>query len=668
LSIYCQIESNRLLDPLLRRPTCARPAHRTTLEGSEKTRLRSPDEILFRLRQESANLLLLARPPRLREVAPHAPLDPLPDPARVADSLRGGPFAEETARLADRIRRHQIPLLGFDAVELGAEIAWRRDFTSGRETPADYFRRIPYLDASRTGDHKAIWELNRHQHLVLLAQSFRLHGDRADLDEIVRQIESWMAANPMQRGVNWVSALEVAFRALSWLWIEHLAGHGLDARFRSRFLEALYRHGAHLERNLSIYFSPNTHLLGEAVALHALGRLLPWLPGAARWRRTGAEIVSAQMTAQVREDGSHFEQSTYYHVYALDMFAFHAVIEPPPPAFRERLARMAEYLDALLGDAGELAFLGDDDGGRFFHPFGPRSRFGRATLATCARLLDRPEWLRYSGSLAEQADWWLGPSAAAKPAAAPIAASASRRFDDSGMAVLRAASNHILFDAGPFGAGRAGHSHADTLSLVVRSGDRELLIDAGSFTYMDPEWRNRFRGGAAHSTVRIDGRDQATPLNAFAWDDKPEVRWREWAPSEARDVADAECAYADFTHRRKLLFAKPGRLLVVDEVRGPGGEHTVEQIWRLGSAEARARLLTADAAEYIDSGPLAWRSDALLARRPAPLVRVVRTGPLPMRLAAAIDLDGVATGEIRFLSDGAEWIPSDGAAPLRIRL
>jgi hypothetical protein len=31
-------------------------------------------------------------------------------------------------------------------------------------------------------------------------------------------------ANPFLRGINWASALEVAFRALSWAWIWTLAG------------------------------------------------------------------------------------------------------------------------------------------------------------------------------------------------------------------------------------------------------------------------------------------------------------------------------------------------------------------------------------------------------------------------------------------------------------
>ena len=180
---------------------------------------------------------------------------------------------------------------------------------------------------------------------------------------------------------------------------------------RARFLTALDRHGRYLELNLSVYFSPNTHLLGEAVALHALGVLFPAFPRAARWAETGGRIVEQQMERQVRDDGSHFEQSAYYHVYALDFFLLYRVLAKPAAAYDARLVAMAEYLDALLGVNGTLPLIGDDDGGRLFHPYGERARFGRATMATCAVLLQRPEWLRGPEYVHEQAAWWLGAEA-----------------------------------------------------------------------------------------------------------------------------------------------------------------------------------------------------------------------------------------------------------------
>jgi len=293
-----------------------------------------------------ANARLFAFAPDLSSLARAVkPLTLLPTPDEAVAHVRGSELAEELERLAEDICAHRFPILGY-VVETGPEIRWRRDSVHDVESGLSYFRRIPYLNAALAGDHKIIWELNRHQHLVVLAQAWRLTGRGEFLAEISRQLESWWDQNPFVRGINWSSALEVAYRALSWIWVYHLAGPSLSAACTARLLNELFRHGVYLEHNLSVYFAPNTHLLGEAVVLHALGALFPHWPRAAKWKSRGGRVVAEEMNKQVRADGSHFEQSSAYHVYATDLFLFHAVLEPPDAAYRNKLRRMADYLAA----------------------------------------------------------------------------------------------------------------------------------------------------------------------------------------------------------------------------------------------------------------------------------------------------------------------------------
>ena len=68
------------------------------------------------------------------------------------------------------------------ASEAGASACARRSWTisarmlratsSGKRAPWLPASRIPYLDPLQVGDHKVVWELNRHQHLVTLAQEY----------------------------------------------------------------------------------------------------------------------------------------------------------------------------------------------------------------------------------------------------------------------------------------------------------------------------------------------------------------------------------------------------------------------------------------------------------------------------------------------------------------
>src|SRR6202044_1836834 len=106
------------------------------------------------------------------------------------------------------------------------------------------------------------------------------------------------------------------------------------------------------------------HLVGEALALHALGLFFAGVSRrSAHWQQLGSRVMREQMNLQIRADGSSFEQSTYYQGYLLDMFRLHAVLAAPSPEYLAKLERMAEYLDAVTGPSGLPPMLGDDDGG-----------------------------------------------------------------------------------------------------------------------------------------------------------------------------------------------------------------------------------------------------------------------------------------------------------------
>lgn len=617
--------------------------------GADLT-MRSPREIAFRLKQELRNLELLTFPPKCRADAAW-PLAGLPSANSIAQQLTDTPFAAAILKTADEILAHRFPLLGF-TLDTGAEIQWRRDYTHQVSTGTQYFRSIPYLDAARAGDHKTIWELNRHQHLVLLAQAFLFSDRAAYIEEIFSQLNSWWLQNPYQRGLNWTSALEVAFRAWSWLWIYHFIGSRMPGDFRSRFLESLYQHGRHIENNLSFYFSPNTHLLGEAVVLHALGRLFPSFPRARQWMQLGNETVFMQLKRQIQADGSHFEQSTYYHVYALDIFLFHAIVSRPSHEYLDALVRMADFLHAIMGPERRLAFLGDDDGGRWFHPYGPRDQFGRATLATCSTLLQHTDWTFETEDLYPQAAWWIG-----RTKGSARAPHHSRLFQASGLAVLESQSGRVIIDAGPFGPGRAGHSHSDSLSVIASSARRSILVDAGTYTYVgDRQLRNDFRGSCAHSTIRVDGRDQAIAFGPFWWGNPPSVHVVSWQSTNNHDEISAECTYAGILHRRLVRFVKPDLVFILDWIDGPTGNHDVEQFWHLASPEARSNLFLASAAEEFDC----WHSPVFGIRERARCIVVRRRTALPTKFGSAIVLDTGSTILITEQPNYATFEPSGG--------
>src|SRR5216117_3627306 len=183
------------------------------------------------------------------------------------------------------------------------------------------------LDRALVGDSKVVWELNRHQWMVRLGQAYRLTGDVRYAEACARYVTQWMDANPPGFGINWASSLEVALRLIAWCWALYLfrGAPTPSPALRARMLEGLAAHATHVERYLSYYFSPNTHLTGEALGLFYAGIVLGGLPQARRWRALGARILLEESRRQIFDDGVYFEQSTCYQRYTVETY-LHFVI------------------------------------------------------------------------------------------------------------------------------------------------------------------------------------------------------------------------------------------------------------------------------------------------------------------------------------------------------
>ena len=503
---------------------------------------------------------------------------------------------EEIVNRAEKICRHRFDLLGYENLDYGSPIDWHLDAVHGKRAPRKLFYKVRYLDFAEVGDSKVTWELNRHQHLVTLAKACRLTGDPRYADEILRQWRQWQVDNPYPVGVNWASSLEVSFRCLSWIWTyELLKGSPGLPDFRDEWLRSLALHGRHIERYLSTYFSPNTHLLGEGVGLFFLGVLCPELAAAERWKALGWEIVVREADRQIRADGFHFEQSTYYHVYALDFFLHSAVLAsanniPIPRSLEETLERMLTAL-RLLGRTGSPPRFGDDDGGRLFDPRRNRSEHLLDPLATGAILFDRGDYKFAAADLPEETIWLLGVEGVRRwdnLEATPTTMD-SAALPAAGFYLLTAPqpATQLVVQAGPQGAQRGGHSHADALSVCMQSRGRSLLLDPGTYEYVGEGGdRDLFRGTAMHNTLRVDRANQTETAAPFSWKRLTESKVEQWMQGKGFDLVVAshdgyERLVPPVTHRRWVLSLKNGVYLVRDVVEGQG-KHQLDISWHLG--------------------------------------------------------------------------------------
>lgn len=501
---------------------------------------------------------------------------------------------EATIAEAEEICRHRFRLLGYDDLNYGPKIDWHLDVVHGKRSPLLPWFKINFLDFEQTGDHKITWELNRHQHLLTLAKAWLYTREDRFVNEAIAQWYSWQGANPYPLGVNWASSLEVAFRTLSWLWLRELLVECsiLPANFQIDLLRALALNGRHIDRYLSTYFSPNTHLLGEAVALYFMGTLCPQISSAGKWRKEGWRILQNESRHQVLPDGVYFEQSLYYHVYALD-FLLHARLlamrnaVEVPLSFDEVIRKMLAVVQALAQVAPPHGF-GDDDGGRVFNPGRNRAEhmadplpigatlFHDVTLCSAARLTEEAVWL-----FGREALDWTTKAEATEPKVE------SRCFADGGLYLSASQEpfpQQLIIDAGPQSTGSSGHGHADALSLNLSFGDQRWLVDAGTFVYIGPgSERQAFRGTQAHNTLAVDRLDQAKPKGPFAWSALPVTRAESWIPAiKFSFFAASHSGYERLAHavrHRRFVFHLYGAFWLIRDVAEGEGSHLLETNW-----------------------------------------------------------------------------------------
>jgi hypothetical protein len=530
-------------------------------------------------------------------------------------------FADEAGAVVSRaegVLGGRFDLLGREGLDFGSPVDWHLEPLARVRAPRAHWSRIDFLDPEVSGDKKFVWELSRHQFFQTLGRAYWRTGNERYAEGFARYASAWMDANPPKAGVNWASSLEVAFRSISWLWALHFfkgSAHLTPALFL-RLSKFLYLHARHLETYLSTYFSPNTHLTGEALGLYYLGTLLPELRAAARWRETGRRVLTSELSRHVRPDGVYFEQATYYHRYTTDFYLHFALLarlngdesEESGAWLLPKLAALLDHLTHLTRPDGTTPFLGDDDGGRLVMLDERRADDFRASLSNGAALLGRADYKRVAARAAEETLWLLGVAGLERFDALPERepGETSRAFPDGGYYCMRdgwdADSNYMLLDCGPHGAEAigSGHAHADALSFVLAARGRTLLVDPGTYTYTGSrEERDRFRSTAGHNALTLGGESSSVPRGPFSWERAARCEAGRWHASARFDFFEgSHDGFARLDppadYARAVLFLKGDYWVILDRVR-PRGDAAA------AGAGGGARAAHADAARLCET-------------------------------------------------------------------
>ena len=219
-----------------------------------------------------------------------------------------------------------------------------------------------------------------------------------------------------------------------------------DEEFQKRVLNEINRLGNEISRRTKPGLS--NWQIAQSSALVTTALALPEVPGAAQWRKHGCEVLNACFRLQMRQDGTHRENTVSYHSWMFrEMIGF-------------RNLKVAGLLPEL--DISETMFRGGFDfmalAGDFSFNDMPVSRRFPKAFSTMPEV---KSFLKIAGI---------------KDYKVPM----GKVFPDAGMVFCGNKQEKVFFDAAKFSG---GHSHWNRLALEFNFDGFYIVTDPGTTTY-----------------------------------------------------------------------------------------------------------------------------------------------------------------------------------------
>ena len=494
----------------------------------------------------------------------------------------------------EQLIQNRFNFLGLD-FNLSSQINWNANPQTGIEYSHSYFTLIDSYNTNRYGDVKYVWELNRHQYLIELGKAYYLTREERYAEKIWNLLNSWINSNPYKIGINYTSALEHAVRIFAWIWTYFFTQQSLiwTHERKELFAKYLLLQGFFIEENLSYYYSPYNHLVGELAALSFIGTVYSNIPKMKIWQEKYWNELEQQLDLQFHSDGFTVEQASYYHHFTLGFFLMIAILRkqnnlPVSENVWGKLEMAVEFSMYLTRPDGRLPMIGDIDNARSIYFYRPQDLWNlHYFLSIGAVLFDRGDFKLVSGKNSEEVLWLFGESGIKKYHELDESEPQyqSHAFDESSYYIMRDdwdnGNNYCCFDCGEIAHGvfkdetpSAAHGHADILSFELFLNGSPVIIDPGFNTYFGPvEWHRYFRSTRGHNTIEVNGSGQAHHEGRLGWSNVSSPKFDFWISRPELDfVSGAIDRFAKLHkgifHRRSILFRKGMYFLIIDQIDG----------------------------------------------------------------------------------------------------
>lgn len=408
---------------------------------------------------------------------------------------------------ATKILNKEYELLG-STYKLN-NIEWNKDFLSGKVWEKKHYSKMQYDEPGT--DKKIPWELSKFLHVTPLGLAYLKTKDRKYAKEFQNQVEEWIKENPYEIGINWITPMECAIRAINWINGYFFFRDALPKEFWEKVFTVLYLHGEFIQKNLEWSPKKENHYISDLVGIFFLGIFFKNTKKGQKWISFAQKKLEKEMQKQVSNDGVDYEASLNYHRLVTELFILMYILAERnsilfSETFKKRLENMCQFIMWYTSPTGKAPSIGDTDNGRVIDIWNKDTNDHRDILSVASVLFNRGDFKQHD-FFHEELTLLISKEEYEKIEKdnSPLG---PRRFTD--YFIMRDENIFLMIHCGDIGReGFGGHGHNDQLSFVLSTNKNEDIVDPGTYTYTrHPEKRQFFRSTIAHSTPVINSKEQ----------------------------------------------------------------------------------------------------------------------------------------------------------------
>lgn len=359
---------------------------------------------------------------------------------------------------------------------------WQKDYNSDYNWDFKWFKDINYGNSSGN-DIKVPWEIGRLQHLPILAIEYLRTDSPILLNEIRNQIFDFMASNPPNFGVQWMTSMDIGIRLVNLMFtLFTLRSKGqIFDKNEIEFIDSyLFDHYLHIKENIEYSEGMRgNHYLSNLCSIIIYISFTEDNEGKNALLNKYKRLLEIELDYQFNEDGTNFEGSTRYHIFTHQMLITVDVILKNyglGQLSSEKMNSIANFSLELLSYEFPPQ-VGDNDSGFYWKVLGSE----HYTYNTVKRLINK-NYL-YSNN---------------------------DNYNDFGYIRKKYDKYDLIFQCGKLGQnGKGGHNHNDNLSYQLYIDKLPFIVDIGSFCYTsDFEERNKYRSTRSHNVLLVSNIEQ----------------------------------------------------------------------------------------------------------------------------------------------------------------